>query len=191
MAHQQHGAVSIFHLNYQPGTVALIVVMMVATIIAPTSSRAQTFTVIHSFQGPDGYVPSAGLVLDRAGNLYGTTRNGGSFDNGPFCQVYSEIGCGTVFKLSKHGTGWQLSSLFLFDGPDGAYPQTPVTIGPNGTVYGSTEVGARCAQSPYGCGVLFNLSPPARNPRRSSTPGRNFCCTCSPAITMEDRVPER
>jgi hypothetical protein len=88
-------------------------------------AQGQTFTVIHSFEGPDGYVPSAGLTMDRAGNFYGTTRDGGSFNNGPFCSVYAEIGCGTVFKLSRHGSDWQLSPIFLFDGPDGAYPTTP------------------------------------------------------------------
>ena len=128
-------------------------------------AQGQAFTVIHSFEGPDAYVPSAGLTMDRAGNFYGTTRDGGSFNNGPFCSVYAEIGCGTVFKLSRHGSGWQLSPIFLFDGPDGAYPTTPVTIGPSGIVYGTTSVGGSCSSSPYGCGTLFNLTPPAHNPR--------------------------
>jgi hypothetical protein len=84
---------------------------------------------------------SFGLVMDHAGNLYGTTRNGGSFDNGPFCQVYSEIGCGTV------------------------------TIGPNGTVYGSTE-SVPAVPSRRTAVVSYLISYHRQEIlRRSSTPG--------------------
>jgi hypothetical protein len=128
-------------------------------------AQGQTFTVIHSFEGPDGYVPSAGLTMDRAGNFYGTTRDGGSFNNGPFCSVYAEIGCGTVFKLSRHGSDWQLSPIFLFDGPDGPKWYRKRSHSARLSQEWWDRRGGRCSSSPYGCGALFSLTPPARNPR--------------------------
>ncbi len=123
--------------------------------------QAQTFAVIHSFTGPpEGDVPSAGLAMDGAGNLYGATRSGGPFVQQPFCKLYIEVGCGTIFKLSQHNSVWQLATIFSFIGPDGAYPCTPLTIRPNGILYGTTSVGAACQGSPYGCGTVFKLTPP-------------------------------
>ncbi|HZP22204.1 MAG TPA: choice-of-anchor tandem repeat GloVer-containing protein [Terriglobales bacterium] len=140
------------------GMVALSLLVVVG------AAHAQTFAVIHSFNGPDGYVPMAGLTVDAGGNLYGTTRSGGSFNLPPFCQVYAEIGCGTVFKLWKHNSSWLLATLFSFAGRDGAYPTTPLTIGPGGVVFGTTSVGGTCSSSPYGCGTVFRLIPPPQTP---------------------------
>jgi uncharacterized repeat protein (TIGR03803 family) len=142
---------------------AFVLITASIMLFVASAIQAQTFTVIHTFGGADGYVPFAGLTMDRAGNLYGTTRSGGSFINPPYCQVYAEIGCGTVFRLSQHNSVWQLATIFSFDGPDGAYPFTPVTIGTNGILYGTTSVGGACQYSPYGCGVVFKLTPPGRS----------------------------
>jgi hypothetical protein len=58
------------------------------------SVPAQTLTVLHSFTGGgDGALPQAGLVMDEAGNLYGTAQEGGVAGG---C---GGLGCGTVFKL--------------------------------------------------------------------------------------------
>jgi hypothetical protein len=55
--------------------------------------QAQTITVIHSFSGgADGAYPLADLIIDKAGNFYGTTFNGGS-------SACGAVGCGLVFKL--------------------------------------------------------------------------------------------
>jgi uncharacterized repeat protein (TIGR03803 family) len=154
------------HGNWTKGIdvwVALAVAILLL-IAYRQEAQAQTYTVIHSFQGTDGDVPSAGLTMDRSGNFYGTTRDGGSYDNGPFCEVYFEDGCGTVFRLSKIGSSWLLAPVFLFNGRDGAYPITAVTIGPNGGIYGSTGVGGQCTSSPYGCGTIFDLAPPTWAP---------------------------
>src|SRR5579864_3849776 len=77
------------------------------------STHAQTFTVLHTFTGlPDGGYPDAGLIRDAAGNLYGTTYNGGSGCGG--------IGCGTVFKIDRSG---KETVLHTFTGsPDGKNP---------------------------------------------------------------------
>jgi len=74
--------------------VALAVGLMLATgAILP--ARAQTFKVLYTFNGQDGLNPNAGLVRDDAGNLYGTTFDGGNLSCGP-----KGGGCGVVFKLT-------------------------------------------------------------------------------------------
>jgi uncharacterized repeat protein (TIGR03803 family) len=70
-----------------------------AMAAAGSASAAPTETVLHSFTGSDAGYPFAGLIADRAGNLYGTTQNGGA------------SGWGTVFKLSPSGTETVLYSF--------------------------------------------------------------------------------
>lgn len=143
----------------------LIVLVTLAIVLAVTvigaTAQAQTFQVIHNFQGPEGTYPAAGLIMDKDGNFYGTARDGGPLDNGYICTAFFLQGCGTVFKMTKQGTAWVVTPLFLFDGLDGGYPMAPVTIGPNGVLYGSTAFGGRCQSSPFGCGTIFSLTPGA------------------------------
>ena len=81
------------------------------------SADGQTFTVLHDFTGgADGALPQAGLTLDRGGNLYGTTYGGG-------------FGAGTIFRLTRHGSNWTLSSLFSFNRADGVGPQSDLISG--------------------------------------------------------------
>jgi hypothetical protein len=123
----------------------------------------QTLTLIHIFSGgSDGSEPFAGLILDDAGNLYGTTASGGQ---GP-CPG----GCGTAFKLSQHASDWVLTPLYSFrGGNNGAYPEARLTFGPNGRLYGNTcgqDAGTSCAGPPYSPtnsdGTVFSLGPPPR-----------------------------
>jgi len=59
--------------------ILMLACVLVVGLGATQSAQAQTFTVLYSFTGPpDGASPSAGLVRDAAGNLYGTTQHGGS-----------------------------------------------------------------------------------------------------------------
>ena len=123
--------------------------------------HAQTFEVIHYFQGvpADGDYPAAGLIMDGKGNFYGTARSGGPFYTEGICDAFSLVGCGDVFKMSKQGSDWVVTPMFFFDGPDGAYPMKPVTLGPDGDLYGSTGYGGRsCVPDEYGCGTIFRLS---------------------------------
>jgi uncharacterized repeat protein (TIGR03803 family) len=104
-----------------------------------------TKTVLYVFNGgSDGAGPAAGLVLDRAGNLYGTTTGGGGSTNCNF-------GCGTIFRLSP-STGWTEKVVHSFRGPDGADPISSLTLDAKGNLYGTTRLGA------LGYGTIFRLS---------------------------------
>jgi uncharacterized repeat protein (TIGR03803 family) len=80
-----------------------------------------TETVLYSFQaGDDGYFPLAGVAMDSKGNLYGTTKFGGSRG----CK--KRLGCGTVFNLTPAG---KESILFAFKKGHGGYgPVTPLLL---------------------------------------------------------------
>lgn len=107
---------------------------------------AWTESVLYSFTGgSDGGKPYAGLILDKAGNLYSTTGLGGAG------------GYGTVFKLTapKTGTTWTESVLYSFGGgPDGSYARTGLVFDTKGNLYGTTGVGTDNS------GVVFELTPP-------------------------------
>lgn len=122
-------------------------------------ARAQTYSLLHSFTGGhDGSHPLSGLVMDRAGNLYGTTSTGGSLQG-----VCGGIGgCGTVFRLSQKDGAWMFTTLYAFQGDyDGEGPQAALTIGPDGALYGTTLYGgADSCVLGYGCGTVFKVTPP-------------------------------
>lgn len=91
--------------------------------------QAQTLSVLHNFSGThgDGAFPNASLVQDAAGNLYGTTENGGASN------------FGTVFKLDATGKETVLHS---FDGgADGANSRSALLKDGLGNLYGTTEKG--------------------------------------------------
>jgi uncharacterized repeat protein (TIGR03803 family) len=81
------------------------------------SHGSWTQSVIHSFgAGTDGLVPYSSPIIDSAGNLYGTTHNGG----GATCLNQS---CGTVYELTPSGQGWTEIILYTFaNGQEGSNP---------------------------------------------------------------------
>jgi uncharacterized repeat protein (TIGR03803 family) len=113
--------------------------------------------VLYSFTGgADGANPSASLILDATGNLYGTTANGGKF--GGACTSW---GCGTVFKVTP--TGKEVV-IYRFKGrADGQTPVAPLVRDGKGNLYGTTSTGGDvnnidCAIQENGCGVVFELT---------------------------------
>ena len=100
-------------------------------------------TVLYSFTGgADGAYPLAGVTMDSAGNLYGTTLDGGS------------AGIGVVFKLDPMGHETVLHS---FAGPDGQWPYSGVTFDSAGNLYGTTFWGG--VPNGFPRGVVYKLDP--------------------------------
>lgn len=88
------------------------------------------YHVIKSFSGAANCGPYASLSMDGAGNLYGTTYCGGTFNSG------------NVFKLTRTGNNFTYSSLYDFTGgSDGAKPYSDVAFDPAGNMYGTTSHG--------------------------------------------------
>lgn len=96
-------------------------------------AQSQTYKVIHNFtnKGTDGADPYAGPILDRLGNLYGTTYLGGRY------------GSGSVYEISPNGSSWTYTSLYSLKGiKDGAGPAFgSLAFGPKGLLLGTTEGG--------------------------------------------------
>jgi uncharacterized repeat protein (TIGR03803 family) len=103
-----------------------------------------TQTILYSFCSQancvDGANPQAGVILDSAGNLYGTTELGG-------------IGGGTVFELSPTQSGWTESVISSFSG-GGSSPESGLIFDAVGNLYGTTAYGGG-----GGAGTVFELSP--------------------------------
>lgn len=119
------------------------------------SDGTYTQTVIHTFEpGVDGINPRGDLLLDSAGNLYGTTEYGGKGCSNLY-------GCGTVYELSPTGTGsWSEAILYNFtSGIDGTYPEAGLIFDGAGNLYGTTGFGAGSGCNTLGCGTVFELTP--------------------------------
>lgn len=101
-------------------------------------------TVLYRFTGlGDGLQPTTSVVFDRAGNLYGTTPQGGPY------------GYGDVYELSPSGNGWSESVLWNFtDGSDGRWPECSLVVDSAGNLYGTTPTGGLNSM-----GAVFELSP--------------------------------
>jgi hypothetical protein len=102
--------------------------------LTPTSSGAWTEHILHSFadDGTDGTYPNGGLIFDSAGSIFGTTHEGGAYDQG------------TVFEMMPNGSGrWVEKVLYSFGatGSDGTEPSAGLVFDTAGNLYGGTSSG--------------------------------------------------
>jgi uncharacterized repeat protein (TIGR03803 family) len=113
--------------------------------LTPQANGRWKETILHSFtQGTNGDHVSAGVVFDRAGNLYGTTIGGGT-----------QCDCGVVYKLAPQANGkWNYTVLHRFTGADGAQPDANLIVDDKGNLYGTTPTGGA-----GGAGVAFEITP--------------------------------
>jgi uncharacterized repeat protein (TIGR03803 family) len=114
------------------------------------ASNTYSENMLYSFTGSggEGEGPSAGLVMDSSGNLYGTTSEGGG------SSVCNLGGCGTVFELVKTGGTYTEKVLHSFTGSggDGLHPVGALVMDSSGNLYGTTSGGGAT-----GYGTVFEL----------------------------------
>jgi uncharacterized repeat protein (TIGR03803 family) len=125
--------------------------------LSPQPDGTWTESTLHKFSGNDGSNPETGVVLDAAGNLYGTTIAGGN------CPEWA---CGVAYKLTRNPDGtWSESVLYKFcsltNCLDGQSPSATLTLDQAGNLYGTTSSGGA-----HGLGDVFELT---RNPDGSWT----------------------
>ena len=125
--------------------------------LSPAGGGSWTKTTLHAFDtGSGGYGPAAGVILDSAGNLYGTAAVGGPGTN-------CIDGCGVVFELMpRTGGSWTIRTLHAFDnnGKDGFFPQAGLIFDSAGNLYGTTFYGGAntgCYDNEFTCGTAFEL----------------------------------
>jgi uncharacterized repeat protein (TIGR03803 family) len=134
--------------------------LLAVTLAQRGTAAADQETVLYSFcaqaRCTDGYYPVAGLIMDKAGNLYGTTEHGGAWNG--------DYGSGTVFELTPPAAGktaWTHKVLYSFcaqvNCADGSYPAAGLIMDKAGNLYGTTFQGG----AHYGFGTVFELTPPA------------------------------
>jgi uncharacterized repeat protein (TIGR03803 family) len=115
--------------------------MFLALVWISTRAFGQGEEILHAFTGgEDGGMPYSSLTFDIAGNLYGTTHNGGAY------------GVGTIYELSPVSGGWKESVIHSFNNSDGYGPYGGVIFGASGNIYGTTGNGGK-----YNYGTVFKL----------------------------------
>lgn len=188
----------------QRSLVSFCAVVVTAFVAVP--AQAQTLSTLHTFGLPaGGQYPGGSLTVDAAGNLYGMTEGGGTFNRGTIFELsppssagpwtetviynftndaddnglggylivdaagnlygttsYGGTGSGTVFQLAPPtvpGGPWTRNVLYRFAGkPDGVSPSGPLTMDAAGNLYGATWQGGECSLT--GDGTVFEVSPP-------------------------------
>ena len=117
--------------------------LMPPPTVCPTTSCPWIETILYRFLGGhDAQYPWSRLTFDPAGNIYGTTVQGGT------------LGAGTVYKLARSNGGWSETVIHTFSGPDGYGPHSEVIFDTAGNLYGTTYQGGS-----DDFGVVYELSP--------------------------------
>jgi hypothetical protein len=141
-----------------------ILAALVFTFVCAVQVLAASKPVVYDFQ-PSNQYPPTGLVSDQAGNLYGS--------------AYSSTGVGNIYKVSPpahKGGRWVKTTIFTFNGKNGAMPQASLIADTKGNLYGVTFDGGtgNCNFNIPGCGVVFELSPPLHGKTWTETVLHNF-----------------
>jgi uncharacterized repeat protein (TIGR03803 family) len=117
------------------------------------NGNSYTENVLYSFAGgaSDGAHPDGTLIMDGAGNLFGTTHHGGGSS--------ISIGVGTVFEMVKNGSNYNAPTILhgFAGGADGSYLQFGVIADASGNLFGTTNQGGDPSADPRGNGTVFEL----------------------------------
>ena len=154
---------------------AALMIIIAILMLAPGAGAASKYKTLHKFTGgKDGAFPLASLIFDQAGNLYGTTAEGGAHHKG------------TVFKLAPNADGsWRESVLYNFCSRtycgDGTEPEASLIFDQAGNLYGTTHGGGALDQ-----GTVFKLTPNADGSWRESV----LYSFCSRTNCSDGRFPE-
>jgi uncharacterized repeat protein (TIGR03803 family) len=106
-----------------------------------------TQTILYSFSGSDGATPTASVILDSTGNIYGTTALGGAFNGG------------IAFQLTPTTRGpWTESILHSFGSGSDGYTPAELTIDSTGDIYGITQFGGTASSGPNNGGTVYRLT---------------------------------
>jgi uncharacterized repeat protein (TIGR03803 family) len=127
-----YGTTGIFCGTHKSGTVFEL---------TPDEKGNWTEKTLHVFKGKDGRSPYSGLIFDQAGNLYGTTFQGGAY------------GYGTVFKLTPSHGSWTETVLHSFRDRPGANPWASLALDAAGNLYGTTAGFGKTS------GCVFEITP--------------------------------
>jgi uncharacterized repeat protein (TIGR03803 family) len=130
------------------GNALLIITLALSGVV-----NAQTESTLYTFKETTSFWPQGALSEDAAGNLYGTTRAGGTY------------GVGTIFKMAPptvSGGAWTLTTLYNFVpyGNGGFVPVSDLIADSTGAFYGTTYSGG---DPVCNCGVVYKLIPPAKS----------------------------
>src|SRR5271170_6430702 len=128
-------------------SVIFVTLLLASTLVPAQTQQATKFKVLQTFNGSNGALPEGQLTRDAAGNLYGTTSEGGK-------GICSNYGCGTVFKLNKNGKQVWLHS---FNGKNGRTPAAGLLRDATGNLYGTTVEGGDTTCFSLGCGTVFKM----------------------------------
>jgi hypothetical protein len=141
--------------------------------------------VLYSFCGnggscPDGFNPTGNVVVGSAGDVYGTTKQGGISSQGGGC-------AGVIYRLTPSPSGGTSAQTQLYSFCDqslGAAPNAGLLMDSAGNLYGTASQGGGGANSPHSAGVVFELSPNQAKTAWTYTVLYNFCNTV--AVSCND-----
>jgi uncharacterized repeat protein (TIGR03803 family) len=117
------------------------------------------YAKLYSFGGsPSINAPTASLIADSTGDLYGTAQQGGT--GGAACTAPG--GCGGIFELTPGPSGYTETTIYQFTGgANGGGPFAGLLVDSKGTFYGITTYDGNNTTSDFCCGTVFELAPKA------------------------------